>query len=143
MANKSMVDGQWIYVDVEDSLVTDAYTLPKNSPVVFDVSNIIPNDGNQYEITLNISGRTEEVSGSVAYIAIGSGTSVNGENNTGNLTVAYVKSQASNAVFFANTVNVILRENTRTVYVIQQSSQYTAALGGIRLQMYRRLGKNI
>lgn len=67
-ADEQDIDGNWVIVDVK--LAASGTTIKPNETKVFDLSSILPNDGNLYEILLSGGVSTAATAGNCAYLYV-------------------------------------------------------------------------
>jgi len=140
-ANKTDVDGQWIPTSTSEVMDGTALlvnvSLQANTPVICDLTPYLPNDGYNYEILLNATGETGNVSGNGARVYVKSGTS-----NYFNLSFDTTTTRTSSIMAWGGSVMIPIFASEKSITLTQVHNS-TCKLGRLSLAGYRRIGTNL
>lgn len=134
-ADKTAVDGQWVFYNTETFLFSKV-NFVSNTPQSFSLADILPNDGYNYEVIINLIAYTSTTSGNTANFYA---TTDLCPNNQYAWVLGREKTQASNRTSVAGNANIVVG-NARTLIVLNSGSGNGEA--DITICGYRRLGTN-
>ena len=129
---KSMVDGQWVprFEHLASSLSIESKAIKS-----FDLSNILPNDGYNYEVMFTITATTGSTSGNTADIGVWS--DILGDTNRVATAVTRTSSTMQASASF------VLPVGTQRFINVTQYHTSTCTLAFLRMEGYRRIGTNL
>jgi len=126
------IDGQWVNVNVQ---LVDNVTYPTTEDLTYDLSNILPNDNNNYEILLVGSVITGSTSGDDVTLGVQSDI-LNGHYSS---CICGARTRTNSTVYSYGTV-ILPISTSRNLYV-KHSSTYEGTFT-LRIVGYRRIGTN-
>lgn len=130
-ANNVNIDGQWT-IPSSPINICSSVSLNGSGTADFALTNILPNDGNLYEMQLSCTGETGTASGNRIQLNISS----SGSQYTGYFAVFDVIARSAARVFASNTI-LFLAKNTDTIKLVKNST-YTGTVT-INLLSYRKV----
>ena len=137
-ANKTDVDGQWISAKKS---VFSSTTFTADELKTYDLSDILPNDGYDYECAFSAFIRTGNTSGNATGCSLLSGTTT--DTSPYNVRVARCVTRAAGNAAAQGTAILPILASDRAITWRNIDSSGTSGGCGLSLDFYRRIGKNL
>ena len=130
-ADKPEVDGGW--VGRPSAIVAESVTPSSTDDIVYDISNILPNDNYLYEVYLAGQVQTNATSGNIVSLIVGSSIIPSG------LYVTLINTRTSSVVYSSGCA--ILPIGVDRTLFIGKTRNTTGKIIDLKIVAYRRLGK--